>query len=469
MIRDEACMHEHGPSYQRAADQADANLHSMTGEKVRPLRAATWPRIMRVLLVNEFLSPDVASSGQHLSDLVEELLRAGHEVHVVCTGRRRAEDGEREPRLTIDRIPCPARRSRHLGMRAARAILQHARLGLTLLRAPRPDLIVSLTSPPMIAVTASVVCRLRRVPQVTWLMDLHPEAAVAHGVLGQRAPLTRVLRWLNRRMLRSAQHHVALGRFQARRAIEAGARDDRVSVVPIWNSAREFPRQTAGLSVRDERGWQGQCVVLYSGNAGLAHEFDTLLEATRRLQPRSPSLRLAFVGGGPRRSELKRRVVELDLTHCQFHDWLPREAVPASLAAADIHVTTLRPGFAGLVVPSKMTAALASARPVLFIGPEDSEGAELVREAGCGAALTPGDVEGVVSTLATWAADPVLRQRLGMRGREHFERRLQADVTCPQFRRILEAVADRRPVPRQVAAGTTRLREAASSSCAESS
>lgn len=42
------------------------------------------------------------------------------------------------------------------------------------------------------------------------------------------------------------------------------------------------------------------------------------------------------------------------------------------LAAADIHLISLRRGWEGIVVPSKFFGALAIGRPVLFSGPEES-------------------------------------------------------------------------------------------------
>ena len=43
---------------------------------------------MKILLLNAHYWPDTASSGQHLTNLGEELARQGHEVRVIC-GRRK--------------------------------------------------------------------------------------------------------------------------------------------------------------------------------------------------------------------------------------------------------------------------------------------------------------------------------------------------------------------------------------------
>ena len=54
------------------------------------------------------------------------------------------------------------------------------------------------------------------------------------------------------------------------------------------------------------------------------------------------------------------------------------------LAACDIALVTLQEGMYGLGVPSKTYNILASGRPILFLGPKDSEIDLLVREKGIG-------------------------------------------------------------------------------------
>ena len=50
--------------------------------------------------------------------------------------------------------------------------------------------------------------------------------------------------------------------------------------------------------------------------------------------------------------------------------------------AADAHLVTLRPRFAGIVLPSKIYACLASRRPIMFVGPQSSDVHLLCLESG---------------------------------------------------------------------------------------
>lgn len=67
-----------------------------------------------------------------------------------------------------------------------------------------------------------------------------------------------------------------------------------------------------------------------------------------------------------------------------FHGPYFRSQQNEVLSACDIALVTLQKGMYGLGVPSKTYNILASGRPILFLGPKDSEIDLLVREEGIG-------------------------------------------------------------------------------------
>jgi hypothetical protein len=83
----------------------------------------------------------------------------------------------------------------------------------------------------------------------------------------------------------------------------------------------------------------------------------------------------------------------------------PLDQLPALLAAADAHLITLRVGFAGLVLPSKIYACLSSGRPILFVGPKSSDVHLLCTQANHPGyqQVDPGDADGFAHALARLA------------------------------------------------------------------
>src|SRR5436309_9343800 len=170
---------------------------------------------------------------------------------------------------------------------------------------------------------------------------------------------------------------------------------------------------------RKEHGLDGRLVVMYSGNLGVVHETDALIEVVRRLQA-MPEVCVLFVGEGQGKDRLEKWVRCEGLKCVKFLGYQAQEALQYSLSAGDIHLVTLRQGMEGLSVPSKVYGIMAVGRPVVFIGPEGSEVAALVRDAGCGVVFAPGEGEKAAQTILDLARDHHGRERLGLAGRRYF-------------------------------------------------
>jgi len=118
----------------------------------------------------------------------------------------------------------------------------------------------------------------------------------------------------------------------------------------------------------------------------------------------------------------------------------PRARLRASLGAADVHLASLSSAWQGLVVPSKVQAAFAAARPVIFLGPRENEGASWVEESGGGWVVAEGDVAGLLTAVAQ-ARDPAERSRRGQAGLAFALERFDLTRNVERVARIVEAAA----------------------------
>ncbi len=260
----------------------------------------------------------------------------------------------------------------------------HAGANLRALTLPRFDIVVTLTTPPLIGLVGSTLRRFKRSWHVYWSMDLHPDASLALGRMSRKNPLVRGLTWLSDRLYRQADRVVTLGPYMGDRILAKGVKPNRVVNIPVWSRKDEvYPLPREGHPLRAQLGLEDKFVVLYSGNLGLAHRFDEFLEAARRLRHRKDIVFL-FVGDGPRLREIAEPKEAEGLENVVMLDYFPREQLHASLSIADLHLISLRPEMTGVCVPGKLYGAMASGRPVLFVGPEHCETADAIRKADCG-------------------------------------------------------------------------------------
>ncbi len=75
----------------------------------------------------------------------------------------------------------------------------------------------------------------------------------------------------------------------------------------------------------------------------------------------------------------------------------------------------MRQELSGLVVPSKVYGVLAAGRPCIFLGPEESEAAQFIREHGCGSVLANATGGRLASCLTQWVNDSDLLHETRLR------------------------------------------------------
>jgi glycosyltransferase involved in cell wall biosynthesis len=158
------------------------------------------------------------------------------------------------------------------------------------------------------------------------------------------------------------------------------------------------PIDPSASALRSEWGWDERFVVLYSGNMGLAHEFETALDAAALLAD-EPKVLFSFLGGGPRRDEIERGVRERGLANVELRPYVARERLGESLTAGDVHLVSLRPSLAGMLVPSKIYGILAAGRPTLYVGPPVGEIADIIGAGACGTRVAPGPPVGEIADI----------------------------------------------------------------------
>jgi len=381
------------------------------------------PAGARVLLVNQYYWPVHLATPQHLTDLAESLAERGFEVHVLCgKGGATSALKSHEVRngVTIHRVGATDFGRKSTIGRMADYLSFYASATLKALRLPRFDAVVTLTTPPLIALIGSVLKRLKGSRHVYWSMDLHPDASIALGQMSARNPLVALLLRLGDAAYRNADRVVSLGAYMADRLSAKGVKPSRLEIIPVWSRREEIaPLPREGHPLRRSLGLDGKFVAMYSGNLGKAHTATEMIEAARRLRHRDDIV-FAFVGGGPRTVEVRSAVEECGLTNVRFLDYFPREQLKQSLSVADVHFTTMRREATGIVVPSKLYGAMAAGRPTIFVGPAHCEAADAVRDAGCGYSLALGDVDGLVDAIEALADDPEAADAMGRKARQAF-------------------------------------------------
>ncbi|HTV50588.1 MAG TPA: WcaI family glycosyltransferase [Steroidobacteraceae bacterium] len=285
----------------------------------------------------------------------------------------------------------------------------------------RPDVIFVVEPPLGAAPGARLAAKLCGASSWLHVQDLEVDAAFELGLL--RTPLLRRLtlaveRWL----LRGFSHVSNISEAMGMRLEQKGVERQRMLFFPNWvdtEMIRPMERQNA---LRTELAIEPRTrVVLYSGNMGEKQGLDLILQVARRFDNEADVLFL-LCGDGAVRERIGRAA--RGLRNVRLIPLQPLARLNELLNLADVHLLPQRTEATDLVLPSKLTAMMASGRPVVAAA---RGGSDVARFAGKGGlVVAPGDVSAFDRAIRRLLSDGTLSRRLGAAGRacalHHWER-----------------------------------------------
>jgi colanic acid biosynthesis glycosyl transferase WcaI len=401
---------------------------------------------MRVLILNQFFYPDHSATSQLMTDLAESLVEQGIEV-TALSSRSRYQGGTPLPSceqyrgVNIERAWATSFGKGSIAGRLSDYLSFFIGATWRLARTSRPDIVLALTTPPLIGLVAIIVGHLRGTRTVALVQDVYPDVAVALGTLSKGSPATRLLDYLSRVIFRRADRIVVLGDCMRERIIKkiGESNSSRVDVIRNWADARQFdnPDEDEVNPFVVEHHLEDHFVVLFSGNLGRVNEFRTVLEAARLLRERREILFL-FIGEGAQKSEIEDFAARHGLRNVRLLPYQPRSQLRYSLRAGHALLVTLREGLAGLSVPSKAYAILAAGRALLYVGDSRSDVARMVLEHECGAVVAAGESERLAQVILDWADDR--KKLLGMNraARAAFEKSFERGQAISAYLKTFE-------------------------------
>lgn len=207
---------------------------------------------MKVLLMNQFFWPDSAATSQLLTDLARDLAAQGHQVSVICGGTYAETAAEEAPNVTIHRV-----KSRKFSRGTMGRVLSYATFYLgaawSALTVEKPNVVLTLTTPPLLSVIGALVQKLRSARFFIWEMDVYPDVAVDLGYLRAGSLPARAIGLVADWSRRQADGVVALGECMRARLVARGVNTSKITTIDNWADStqiRVLPRQEQGCRYR---------------------------------------------------------------------------------------------------------------------------------------------------------------------------------------------------------------------------
>lgn len=274
-----------------------------------------------------------------------------------------------------------------------------------------------VSNPPSAPMLGYVMHRLKGMKYHLLIYDVYPDALVQVGMIGQSHFINRIWSRWNKKIIGKAQTVYTLSDNMAR-LIHRYAPEKEVKVVPVWTDTSLIrPVLKAANPFAAEHSQLNKLTVMYSGNLGLTHAVDKLVDVAILLRE-NHDISFMIIGEGARKEEISRAVQTEQLHHVRMLPYQPGDIFPYSIACADIGIVTLSAGSEHLSVPSKTFNLLAAGVALLVIAAPDSELARLVDQYDCGAHFQEHQVKEIAAFILSMKQHPERLQKLKDRARK---------------------------------------------------
>ncbi len=417
----------------------------------------------RVVILNQYYVPDVASTGHLLHELAVELAKLGFEVEVL-TGRpsygppdtwqdcplRETIDDVKIHRLKVARFD-----KNFLPGRAFNYLTFVIPMILTILFTSKKSTVyLYTTNPPFLGTIGWFVSLFRKHHYVTLLHDAHPQLGIWVGTFKKGSMIERVWMALNRRKYKRTKEAIVL--CSAAKKLVANTypiAPEHVHVIPNWADGDAlFPKPKAESPIAQQNGFIDDFILLYSGNMGLYYDFDTVLEATKLLK--DEPFKLVLVGGGGKQSAIENHIKEHNMTNVVMLPYQPFEQLNDSFNACDASLVTIAKGIEGISFPSKLYTSLAVGKAIVALSEDWSELRKIVEHNNCGVWSALGDAQGLADQLRELIHNKAKTQAMGQNARTVFDKGYTRQVCAAKYAEVLK-LAD----PQFSADETARRRE----------
>lgn len=408
----------------------------------------------RLLIYAHYYYPDVASTGQILTELAEGL-KDSFRVTVICTVPSytgQTTDYYKKHKYYYEmingvytlRIRVPRFRKNFSISRVVNIVSYFLSALAATMKVGKQDYVFSISQPPVLGgMLGSIGARLKRAKFIYNIQDFNPEQIEAVDFTGNKLILNTMMK-LDKASCHRADKIIIVGRdmidtLKNRFGENLEYKGKKINFAHINNWIDEktivpLPLDDSKVAnFKEKYGLAGKKVIMYSGNLGLYYDLLNIVKIFARYNDRSDTV-FAFVGEGSVKEDIQKYVSEHHIGNILFIPYQDKEDLVYSLNAADVHLVVNALGIKGVSVPSKLYGVMAAGKPVLGILEEKSEARMIIEDANCGKVVAPGDYEAIDELLRQYLDGTYDLNAFGKNGRTYLEKNLSRDISIKKYR-----------------------------------
>jgi len=298
----------------------------------------------------------------------------------------------------------------------------------------RPDVILVYSPPLYMGISGYILSKAKKTPFVFNMQDIHPKVLFDSGVIKNKF-IKRILSGMEEICYRKAYSFIVYSSGNRDYLLQRGVVRD-VCIVPNWVDTIAMGSADGMNSFRNEELMGDKFVVSYAGTIQQAQGLEVVVEAAETLREYNDIIFL-LAGEGSSKTALQSLINERRVNNVLLRPVMPKDRYIQFLYASDVCLIALSSDIPLQTVPGKLADIMACGRPVIAVVNQQGDAASIIKEAGCGFCLDPGDVEAFSQAVLRLQRDEGLRKEMGGKARLFAEQHFSRSVCTKQYEEVL--------------------------------
>ncbi len=409
----------------------------------------------KLLIYAHYFYPDVASTGQILTELTEGM-RDTFDITVICvvpSYSGTVEEKYKTKRMYIEeykgmkviRVRVPEFQKSNKISRIKNLVAYFLNALLATFKIEKQDYIFTISQPPILGGVLGVLGKWIKGGRLIYnIQDFNPEQTMAVGYSKNKLLLNAVMA-VDKFSCKVSDKVIVVGRdmqetlknrFNNKKVPQNIFINNWINEKDIYPLEQNHPKI---ISFKEKYNLNDKFIIMYSGNIGLYYDLENIIKVIGKFKDREDVV-FAFVGDGTVKDKVEAYVNENNLNNVTFIPYQDKADLIYSLNAADIHWVVNAKGIKGVSVPSKLYGVMAAGKPVLGVLDEGSEARLIVEECNCGVCIEPGNYKEISNNIEYILNNKEEIRALGSNGRQYLESNLTKEVSINKYKENIIAI-----------------------------
>ena len=409
----------------------------------------------KLLIYAHYFYPDVASTGQILTELCEGMTDA-FDITVICVVpsysgtidekyKTKRIYKEEHNGIKIIRVRVPEFQKSNKISRVKNLLAYFFNSLLATLKIEKQDYIYTISQPPILGGVLGVLGKWLKGGKLIYnIQDFNPEQTMAVGYSKNKLLLNTVMS-VDKFSCKKSDKVIVVGRdmqetlrnrFNNKKVPKNVFINNWINEKEIYPLEQNHPRI---VEFKEKYNLKDKFIIMYSGNIGLYYDLENIIKVIGEFKDREDVV-FAFVGDGTVKDKVEAYVKENNLSNVTFIPYQDKADLIYSLNAADIHWVVNAKGIKGVSVPSKLYGVMAAGKPVLGVLDEGSEARLIVEDCNCGVCIEPGNYKEISNNIEYILNNKEEIRALGSNGRQYLETNLTKEVSINKYKENILAI-----------------------------